>query len=103
MLPGQLIDLPLEQRYSFRKIRLRHIDLLQYFAGFEFYTPQTRTAFLSGTLEQLAVMKQQALGKSIRVMRKNLDYLVTINRSRLVSRGRLAIQIFSCARLAGKA
>ena len=51
MLPGQLVDLPFQERYAFCEIRRRDVDFLQYLARLKLHAAETRTALLSGAFQ----------------------------------------------------
>src|SRR5436190_20913949 len=78
MLPGQLVDLSFQQRDPFRKIWRGHIDLLQDLAVIYSNSTQTRMAYFTGALEQVALLENQALCKRIPVVGKNMDDLITV-------------------------
>src|SRR5689334_22322206 len=76
MLPGELVNLVVQQGDAFGEIRQRDVDFLQYLSALQLDVSQTRATFLPRALEHFAVEIDETLRKRAWIVRPNVDDLV---------------------------
>src|SRR4051812_7779550 len=80
LLPGQLINLAVEQCYAFAKIFRRHVKLLDDLARLGLDLPERRMAFFTCALVKESVAVVEALSERLRIMRIRLHYFISVYR-----------------------
>src|SRR6185503_1914672 len=96
LLPRELVNLVVQKGDALGEEWRWDVDFLQYPPGLHVHVAQTGETNLSGAFEHFSVENDEALGKCVRVMRPDVNYLVAEGRHNGVFRCTVARRIGVC-------